>query len=66
MLPADQVAPRRENTSERMRGPLEGGLADAGGRYRTRTDDLLGVNEALYQLSQSPVTALRRSRVTRG
>ncbi len=31
------------------------GLLRVGGRYQTRTDDLFGVNEARYQLRQSPL-----------
>src|SRR4051812_42112124 len=55
MLPADRVRAVGKSPPDAREAPSRGGLADAGGRYRTRTDDLLGVNEALYQLSQSPV-----------
>ncbi len=38
------------------RGDIGGGLTGGGlgGPSRTRTDDILGVNEALYQLSYGP------------
>ena len=35
-------------------GGVDGEERVQGGRYRTRTDDLFGVNEARYQLRQSP------------